>query len=161
MQTSHSGWIILHLFENESNHPEESKDDVFCHGKVVVSGAKQFILILTMNKLWNIFFFFKWLQPWLTLDKLFPLWAMCSPQHWQQRIPNPSFDYNHDCSMESEDLILTIVIIVMSMLIVLEVPGKGIEGGDCLGEQVQCVEHLFWGGHWSNIIHSFMHYNAS
>ena len=68
---------------------------------------------------------------------------MCSPQHWQQRIPNPSFDYNHDCSMESEDLILTIVIIVMSMLIVLEVPGKGIEGGDCLGEQVQCVEHLF------------------
>ena len=42
--------ISRHLFENESNHPEESKDDVFCHGEVVVSGAKQFILILMMNK---------------------------------------------------------------------------------------------------------------
>ena len=50
-QASYLGWIILHLFENESNHPEESKDDVFCHGEVVVSGAKQFILILTMNKI--------------------------------------------------------------------------------------------------------------
>ena len=32
---------MLHLFENESEHPEESKDDVFGHGEVVVSGAEE------------------------------------------------------------------------------------------------------------------------
>ena len=37
--------MVLHLFEDESENPEESKDDVFGHGEVVVSGAKDIIII--------------------------------------------------------------------------------------------------------------------
>ena len=33
--------VKLHLFENESDHPEKSEYDVFGHGEVVVSGAEE------------------------------------------------------------------------------------------------------------------------
>ena len=50
--------VKLHLFENESDHPEKSEDDVFGHGKVVEDGAKGFILIIIliwMMKKWSFF----------------------------------------------------------------------------------------------------------
>ena len=43
--------MVLHLFEDESENPEEPKDDVFGHGEVVVSGAEDIIIIkIMMNK---------------------------------------------------------------------------------------------------------------
>ena len=43
--------VKLHLFENESDHPEKPEDDVFGHGKVVVDGAKGFILMIILIRI--------------------------------------------------------------------------------------------------------------